>query len=232
MFHQSRRVWLIAAVMLCAAFAAGSRATLKAQQAKAGWSQVQAILGRIKAPTFPDREFKITDYGAIADGKTDNTEAIRKAIAACNAAGGGRVVVTPGVFLTGAIHLKSDVNLHVTEGATLKFIPDPAKYLPVVFTRFEGTECMNYSPLIYAFEQENIAVTGKGTLDGSASAENWWAWKKSGAESVRRLLEFNDKGTPVSDRVFGEGQGLRPNCSHADRSRNIMSGGVRFNTSP
>ena len=65
------------------------------------------------------------------------------------------------------------------EGATLKFIPDPAKYLPVVFTRFEGTECMNYSPLIYAFEQENIAVTGKGTLDGSASNENWWAWKRS-----------------------------------------------------
>ena len=95
-------------------------------------------LARIKAPAFPDRDFKITDYGAVADGKTDNTEAIRKAIAACNAASGGRVVVTPGVFLTGAVHLKSNVNLHVLEGATLKFIPDPAKYLPVVFTRFRG----------------------------------------------------------------------------------------------
>src|SRR5262249_40371913 len=129
MFYQSRRVWLIAAVMLCAAFAAGNRAALTAPQSDAGWAQVHALLGRGKAPTFPDREFKITDYGAVADGKTDNTEAIRKAIAACNAAGGGRVVVTPGVFLTGAIRLKSKVNLHVMEGATLKFIPDPAKYL-------------------------------------------------------------------------------------------------------
>src|SRR5262245_66061279 len=111
--------------MLCAVCAAGDRFALDARQDGAGWSQVPAILSRIKAPTFPNRDFKITDYGAAADGKTDNTEAIRKSIAACNAAGGGRVVVTPGVFLTGAIHLKSNVNLHIAEGATLKFIPDP-----------------------------------------------------------------------------------------------------------
>src|SRR6266542_3860001 len=92
------------------------------------------------AAGFNPREVRERSPRRVADGKTDNTEAIRKAIAACNGAGGGRVVVTPGVFLTGAIHLKSNVNLHVTEGATLKFIPDPAKYLPVVFTRFEGTE--------------------------------------------------------------------------------------------
>src|SRR5262245_48273907 len=123
-FHQSRRVRLIAAVLLCAAAVAGGRATLEAQQKNTGWSQVPAILSRIKAPVFANRDFKIIDYGAVADGRTDNTDAIRKAIAACNAAGGGRVVVTPGVFLTGAIHLKSNVNLHIAEGATLKFIPD------------------------------------------------------------------------------------------------------------
>src|SRR5215813_3894258 len=198
MFHQSRRVWLIAAVMLCAAFAAGSRATLKTQQGNAGWSNVPAILGRIKAPTFPNRDFKITDYGAVADGTTDSTEGIRKAIAACNAAGGGRVLVPAGTFLTGAIHLKSNVNLHVSEGATLKFSTDPAKFLPAVFTRFEGTECMNYSPLIYAFGQENIAITGRGTLDGSASDENWWKWARRGtsgsssmaSEDIRRLREM------------------------------------------
>jgi iron-sulfur cluster assembly accessory protein len=89
-------------------------------------------------------------------------EAIRRAIAECHRAGGGRVLVTGGVFLTGAIHLESHVELHVADGATLKFDPDPAKYLPVVQTRFEGTELMNYSPLVYAFEKENIAITGGG----------------------------------------------------------------------
>jgi polygalacturonase len=137
------------------------------------WASVPAILARIKPPKFPARDFNITNFGAVADGKSDSTEAIRRTIAACNAAGGGRVVVPAGVFLTGAIHLQSNVNLYLSEGATLKFSTDPGKYLPVVYTRFEGTECMNYSPLIYAFEQENIAITGSGTLDGSAAEENW-----------------------------------------------------------
>jgi len=130
------------------------------------WAQVPLILKRIKPPVFPKRDFPITRYGAIGDGKKDCTEAFGKAITACNKAGGGRVVVPAGVFVTGAIHLKSNVNLYVSREATIKFSPDPAKYLPLVFTRFEGTECMNYSPFIYAFEQENLAVTGEGTLDG------------------------------------------------------------------
>ena len=161
---------------------------LLADQSKAaavparGWADAEAILARIKAPAFPDRDFPITDFGAVAGG-ADCTEAIAKAIAAANAAGGGRVVVPAGVWHTGAIHLKSNVNLHVAEGATLKFSPDPAKY-PVVFTRWEGVECMNYSPLIYALEQENIAVTGKGTLDGSAADETWWGWNLKGGRPV------------------------------------------------
>src|SRR5215510_1201719 len=105
LFHQSRHVVSCAAVFLCVVINLNGVAALNAQSATSGWSQVQTILSRIKAPTFPNRDFKITDYGAVADGKTDNTEAIRKAIAACNSAGGGRVVMTPGVFLTGAIHL-------------------------------------------------------------------------------------------------------------------------------
>jgi len=109
------------------------------------WATADRDLARIKAPTFPAKDFPITAYGAVA-GTSDSTAAIAKAIAACHAAGGGRVVVPAGEFSTGAIHLKSNVNLHVSAGATLRFNPDPALY-PVVFTRWEGVECMNYSPL-------------------------------------------------------------------------------------
>src|SRR3954468_14005749 len=181
------------------------------------WSLVPEILKRIKPPVFPKRDFLITKYGATVEGKSDSTAAIRKAIDACGRAGGGRVVVPAGVFLTGAIHLKSNVNLHVSEGATLKFSTDPSKYLPVVYTRWEGTELMNYSPFIYALDQQNIAVTSKGTLDGSASDENWWAWARRrgttqapAAEDIRRLREMGNGGVPVRERVFGAGHYLRP----------------------
>src|ERR687894_1298848 len=142
-----------------------------------GWDAVPGILARIRPPKFPARDFPVTDFGARAGGDFDNTEAIRKAVETCNRAGGGRVVVPAGEFLTGPIHLKSNVNLHVSEGATLKFSQDPKAYLPLVFSRWEGMELMNYSPLVYAFEQENIAVTGTGTLDGQGDNAHWWPWK-------------------------------------------------------
>jgi unsaturated rhamnogalacturonyl hydrolase len=203
------------------------------------WALVPEILKRIKPPVFPKRDFAVTKYGAAADGKTDCTEAFRKAIAACNKAGGGRVVVPPGTFLTGPIHLKSNVNLHVSEGATLRFSADPAKYLPAVFTRWEGTELMNYSPLIYAFEQQNIAVTGKGTLDGGAADDNWWKWARRqgstpapASADVRKLREMGNSGVPVRERVFGEGHFLRPPFIQPYRSRNILIEGVTIINSP
>src|SRR6478752_4736464 len=103
-----------------------------------GWALVPGILARIKAPRFPKRDFLVTRYGAVPDGATDCTAAFRRAIAACHAAGGGRVVARGGVFLTGPIHLQSRVNLTVMRGATLRFVREPAAYLPPVLTRFEG----------------------------------------------------------------------------------------------
>ena len=213
-------------------------------QADGVWEiEMPAILKRIKPPVFPKRDFEITRYGAVGDGKTDSTEAFRKAIGECNKAGGGRVVVPAGSFLTGAIHLKSNVNLHISSGGTIKFSQDPKKYLPLVFSRWEGMELMNYSPFIYAFEQENIAITGQGTLDGQGDNEHWWPWKgqarhgwKKGDPDQKKaraaLEEMTEKGVPVRDRVFGEGHYLRPQFIQPYRSQNVLIEGVTIKNSP
>ncbi len=103
------------------------------------WAELPAILKRIQAPTFPDRVFDPARYGAAGDGKTDCTEAFARAIAECSKAGGGRVSLAMGDYLIAAIVLKSNVNLHVPAGATIRFVQDPQRYLPAVYTRWEGT---------------------------------------------------------------------------------------------
>jgi polygalacturonase len=134
----------------------------------------------VKPPRFAKRRFDIRTYGARADCTTKCADAIRAAIAACNAAGGGHVVVPAGTFLTGAVHLLSNVDLHLDKGATLAFNRDPADYLPVVYTRWQGIELMNYSPLIYAVDQKNIGVTGSGTLPTSSSPIGVATWSSRG----------------------------------------------------
>jgi polygalacturonase len=205
------------------------------------WPEVDRILARIKPPVFPDRDFDVTRYGAIGDNAFDCSEAIRKAIADCAAKGGGRVVVPKGEFLTGAVELKSKVNLHVSEGATLRFTRDTSKY-PLVLARWEGMELMNYSAMIYAFEQENIGLSGKGTLDGNADLEHWWPWKgneqggyKSGptqAEDRAKLYDMVAKHLPVRERVFGQGHYLRPQFIQPYRCKNVLIEGVRLLNSP
>ncbi len=196
--------------------------------ANAGWEQVPKILSRIKAPTFPDRDFNITDYGAVGDGNTNCTEAFKKAISAASKAGGGRVVVPAGSFLTGAIHLKSNVNLYVSEGAVIKFSTDPNAYLPAVYTRWEGVECMNYSPLIYAYKEKNIAITGKGTLDGQG--QTWWRWKALPTDR-NALLKQGQDGVPVKERQFG-GKTLRPNMIEPYLCKNILIEGITIRNGP
>lgn len=212
-----------------------------AEPADDPWAELPRILARIKPPVFPKRDFDITKYGAKPDAKTDCTDAIREAIAECNKRGGGRVVVPQGEFLTGAVELKSNVNLHIAEGATLRFTWETTKY-PAVFTRWEGMECMNYSPFLYAFEQENIGITGKGTIDGNADQEHWWPWKgnkqggyKSGPTQKPdrdKLYEMVAGGVPVKDRVFGPGHYLRPQFIQPYRCKNIIIDGVRLLNSP
>jgi polygalacturonase len=197
-------------------------------QVNAGWEQVPRILSRIKAPTFPDRDFNITSYGAVGDGNTDCTEAFKKAISAASQAGGGRVVVPAGSFLTGAIHLKSNINLYVSQGAVIKFSADPNAYLPAVYTRWEGIECMNYSPLIYAYKQKNIAITGKGILDGQG--ENWWKLKRI-RQDVQALNKQGQDGVPVKERQYG-GKTLRPNMIEPYLCKNILIEGITIRNGP
>jgi polygalacturonase len=208
-----------------------------------GWDALPAILQRISPPAFPDKDFDITKFGAVGDGKTDCSKAFKKAIDKCNASGGGRVVVPKGTYLTGAIHLKSNVNLYISKNAIIRFSVDPKKYLPVVFTRWEGVECMNYSPLIYAYEQENIAVTGEGVLDARGANDNWWSWKgkkeyswepgKPNQNDAReKLFEMGERSVPVTQRVFGEGSYLRPNFFAPYKCKNVLLKGVTFKNSP
>ena len=202
-----------------------------------------SILERIKPPRFPKRTFYLNRFGAKGDGVTDCTPAFRRAIDECSKAGGGRVIVPEGTYLTGAIHLKSNVNLEVSEGATIKFSTNPKDFLPVVFSRWEGVEVFNYSPFIYAFEQRNIAITGKGILDGQSNAEHWWPWNgrpqygwKEGMPHQRpdrnALFTMAEKGVPVRERIFGEGHYLRPQFIQPYRCQNVLIEGVTVRNSP
>ena len=202
-----------------------------------------SIRNRIKPPRFAKRTLYLDRFGARGDGNTDCTAAFRRAIDECAKAGGGKVVVPAGMFLTGAIHLKSNVNLEVSRGATIKFSRNPKDYLPVVFTRWEGVEVFNYSPFIYAFEQQNIAITGEGILDGQSNNEAWWPWVgrpqygwKEGMGQARNdrnaLFAMAEKGVPVKERVFGEGHYLRPNFIQPYRCQNVLIEGVTIRNSP
>ena len=219
------------------------------------WNEAQyrQIEQSIRTPKFADKAYVITKYGA----KTDNTaaknqKAIQKAIDLCSKKGGGRVVVPAGQkFLTGAIELKSGVNLEVQENAVLEFVFEPALY-PIVETSWEGLECFNLSPCVYAFKAKDIAITGKGTIDGGGSNDTWWPWNgnkrfgwKEGQTSQRdmgrpRLLQAGEDGIPMYDekgkrspeRVFAEKDRLRPQLVSFNKCEGILLEDVTLLRSP
>lgn len=187
------------------------------------WEKMDLVVNSIPHTNFKNKIYNINQFGAVADGKTLNTQAFEKAIKECASNGGGQVLVPNGKYLTGAIHLESNVNLHLEDNAEILFSINPNDY-PIVHTSWEGTEVMNYSPLIYAKNKTNIAITGGGTLNGQADSSNWWAWAgsktygwKKGTPSQNDpsnrevLVDLAEKGVPVAERVFGKGRYLRPN---------------------
>ncbi|KMT63758.1 glycoside hydrolase family 28 protein [Catenovulum maritimum] len=206
--------------------------------------EIAQIKKKIKAPSFPDQDFDITEYGGIGDGNTDCTQAFKLAIEAASKAGGGRVVVPSGVFKTGAIHLDSNINLHISKGATVSFYTDPERYKPYVFTRWEGLELIGYSPLIYAFRKKNIAITGQGTVMGNGSKEHWWPWKGKWKKTdwvvsdtvnqkVTRdaLMKMAEEHVPVEQRVF-ETNYLRPPFIQPYLCENVLIEGITVKDSP
>ncbi|WPO78487.1 glycoside hydrolase family 28 protein [Flavobacterium sp. KACC 22761] len=187
------------------------------------WKKMELIVKSIPETHFTNKTYNINDFGAVADGKTMNTLAFEKAIKECAANGGGKVLVPNGKYLTGPIHLESNVNLHLEDQAEILFSTNSKDY-PLVHTSWEGTELMNHSPLISAKGKTNVAITGKGTLNGQANNTNWWPWcgsKRYGWDKGQpsqhdplnrdNLVEMAEKGVPVAERVFGEGHYLRPN---------------------
>lgn len=202
------------------------------------WKQMKKVEKSIVVPTFPNRTFNILDYHQSKD--TLYTDAINKAVQACHMQGGGLVVIPKGVFKTAAIHLRSGVNLHLEEGAVLQFSTDRRLY-PLVLTRIEGIDCYNLSPLIYAYGEHDIAITGKGKLDGMATKDNWLhpdtIWKiplpdgTVGKEKdwLNRALE---EQWPMDKRVYEGKIGMRPQFINFYKCKNILLEDFEINRSP
>ncbi len=188
----------------------------------------------IKEYIYPQRDFSITDYGAVTGDSVVNTEAIAKAIEACNKAGGGRVVVPAGEWLTGPVHFKSNVNLHFEDGAVLRFTDTPDDYLPAVMTSWEGMECYNYSPLLYAYDCENVAITGNGTL--APVMDTWRVWFKrpqAHLDALKSLYTMASTDVPVEQRMMAVGDNhLRPHLIHFNRCKNVLLDGFKIRESP
>ncbi len=221
----------------------------------AHWDEAQyrQIEQSIRVPQFAEKSYDITKYGAKTDATAaKNQKAIQKAIDLCSKKGGGKVIVPAGKkFLTAAIQLKSGVNLHIEEGAVLEFAFEPELY-PIVETSWEGLECFNLSPCVYAFKAKDIAITGKGTIDGGGSNDTWWPWCGNGRFGAKeggiaqnkggraRLLKNGEDGVPMYDekgqrtpeRVFGIQDGLRPQLVNFNKCEGILMEDVTLLRSP
>jgi polygalacturonase len=217
----------------------------ESNQVKEQWKKMELIIESVKYPSFPNKTYNILEYGAKSNTTFDNTEAITKAIQECSKKGGGIVLVPKGKYLSRAIHLENNVNFHLDKDAEILFSTNPKDYYPLVHTSFEGTELMNYSPLVYAYQKKNVAITGEGTLNGQASSENWWPWcsakqygwkegNPSQADPLNRLrlVDMAEKNIPVSERIFGEGHYLRPNFVEFFECKNVLIQGITIINAP
>ena len=226
-------IYLITLLSIIIHLSCGNKTT---QQEKSStgeaWGKMDSILVQITEPIIPGEEYFLTDFGGKGDGISDNKAAFDSVINVCSNNGGGKIIVPSGVFFVkGPIHLKSNINLHLQEGSKLIFSSDPADYLPTVLTSWEGTRLYNYSPFIYTFQQKNIAITGKGEIDGEAS-ETWATWKKNQNNDKLLSRKMNNENVPLEERKFGEGHLLRPHLIQFYECENVLVDGIKITDSP
>ena len=214
----------------------------------AGWddNEYKRIEQSIQLPKIAERQFLITSFGAKTTATAaQNQKAINRVISLVSKKGGGKVIIPKGTWKTGAIELKSHVNLVLEEGATLHFAFEPKLY-PLVRTSWEGLACWNYSPCIYAYKATDIAITGKGTIDGGGNNDTFWQWngsprfgykegvtkesQKLGSRS--KLLKMAEDGVPFDERKFGMGYGLRPQLVNMVHCERILIKDVKMINSP
>ncbi|KDN55737.1 glycoside hydrolase family 28 protein [Flavobacterium seoulense] len=206
------------------------KVTLKETKVKAPFGTT-----KIKTPDFSKcASFIITDFGAVKGDQNKTSQAIARAIDAANKDGGGTVIIPEGEWLTGKVHFKSNVNLHLNKGALLLFSDNPNDYLPAVHSTWEGLECYNYSPLIYAYKCKNVAITGEGTIKAKMDFWKKWAGRPAGhMNSLKRLYNMSGQNVPVEQRVMvNDTANLRPQLIQFNQSENILIEGVSIRNSP
>ncbi|MFZ1978967.1 MAG: glycoside hydrolase family 28 protein, partial [Bacteroidota bacterium] len=214
---------------------------------------------RIQIPSFPDRSVDIIAHGAFGDGQTLNTKAFADAIEACSQAGGGRVVVPAGIWLTGPIVLKSKINLHLENGAVILFSKRLADY-PILPQPTPTSKNYSYPPMISGFNLMNVAITGDGIVDGNGdvwrprkkekyspheweeivsyggvmnrAGSVWWPSKES-LHGEEYLMALKKKKLPVTaGNVEVMREYLRPNLIELFGCKNVLFDGPSFQNSP
>src|SRR5215207_8201128 len=180
--------------------------------------------------------YDVTKYGAKKDSSAKATLAIEKAIAAASKTGGGTIYFPAGKYLTGPIHLKSNITIYIDAGAELHFSDNFDDYLPMVYSRWEGTDVINFSPLFYAYKAENIAIRGRGTINGHG--KKWWDFSEGYDEKRPRTkwqLTFDSLNKDILrpdlpgwvERGF-----LRPPFIQPMFCKNVLVQGITITNSP
>ncbi|MFC2123677.1 glycoside hydrolase family 28 protein [Bacteroidota bacterium] len=230
------RVWYVILIAISTVFLLSCTKQPKVEKmsipvSNVDWSLADSIDKAVHLPEIPDRDYNIIDFGATGDGETDCTIAIQSTLDKASSEGGGRIVIPVGVWLTGPIHLRDNTHLFLEDEARIIFIPEPEKY-PVVYVWYNGIPCMNYSPMVYAKDVKNIAITGKGSIDGQGNLNAWRKMKYRTGADWNLLKEIDNEKLDVKFRKFGTGYNLRPDLIGFYSCSNILIEGINLRNAP